>query len=214
MKRLAHLAGHGRPTTGVRGVALLGSEHPLVRAAELLQNLSRQSLPVAAVLVGGLLAALEGNRWAIPLTIAAGWVLAVVGLVAIGLRQSKRRSAINLILAGREFLSIPDVQHQHQRLLSHRNRAALAQSFAEIVGLVVNPNLLTRNASPLFHVSVISPAVNEMREIIRLLQDDRGSARGIARAERLIEEATSALYGHSSDALRSELWLICTLLQA
>lgn len=79
MKRLAHLAGHGRPTTGVPGVALLGSEHPLVRAAELLQNLSRQSLPVAAVLVGGLLAALEGNPWAIPLTIAAGWVLAVVG---------------------------------------------------------------------------------------------------------------------------------------
>ena len=53
MKRLAHLAGHARPATGVPGVALLGSEHPLVRAAELLQNLTRQSLPVAAVLVFG-----------------------------------------------------------------------------------------------------------------------------------------------------------------
>ena len=138
----------------------------------------------------------------------------MLGLVAIGLRQTKRRSAINLILAGREFLSIPDVQQQRQRLLSHRNRAALARTFEEIVGLVVKPNLHTRVASPLLHVPVISPAVNEMREVIRLLQDDRGSARGIARAERLIEEATSALYGLNSDALRSELWLICTLLQA
>ena len=214
MKRLAHLAGHARPATGVPGVALLGSEHPLVRAAELLQNLTRQSLPVAAVLVGGVLAVLAGNPWAIPLTIAAGWVLAMLGLVAIGLRQTKRRSAINLILAGREFLSIPDVQQQRQRLLSHRNRAALARTFEEIVGLVVKPNLHTSDASPLLHVPVISPAVNEMREVIRLLQDDRGSARGIARAERLIEEATSALYGLNSDALRSELWLICTLLQA
>ena len=55
-------------------------------------------------------------------------------------------------------------------------------------------------------------AAGELRDVIGLLRAEGVSARGVARAERLVERAVSPLYGQDVGALREELRRVRDLL--
>ncbi len=54
---------------------------------------------------------------------------------------------------------------------------------------------------------------DELRDVIGLLRADGVSARGVARAERLVTDAVSPLYAHEVSAPREELCRVRDLLK-
>ena len=56
-----------------------------------------------------------------------------------------------------------------------------------------------------FEPMVVRTVAGELRDVIGLLRAEEVSARGVARAERLVERAASPLYGQDVGALREEL---------
>ena len=63
-----------------------------------------------------------------------------------------------------------------------------------------------------FEPRVLMLAAGELRDVIGLLRTEGVSARGVARAERLVERAVSPLYGQDVGALREELRRVRDLL--
>ena len=63
-----------------------------------------------------------------------------------------------------------------------------------------------------FEPMVLTMAAGELRDVIGLLRAEGVSARGVARAERLVERAVSPLYGQDVGALREELCRVRDLL--
>lgn len=146
------------------------------------------------------------------MTLAGGTALAVLSVIALGLRQRKRRRAIDLILEGQETIAVAAVQHERCRFLSARGRTGLARSFQHVIDQASYVRPRPRGAQPLFHVWVVRDALDDLRELVPLLQAPRTSARGLAYADRLIGHGGSPLYGADVPALRAELRRVKQLL--
>jgi hypothetical protein len=120
-----------------------------------------------------------------------------------------------MILDGHENMPISVVQSERSRLMSLRTRRGLAANFEEMIELSTHPQKLQpRGARPLYHVTVVAAVTAELTEIVRLLRTEPTAARGVARAERVIADGTSPLYGLNYDALRSELRRVISQLSA
>ena len=63
-----------------------------------------------------------------------------------------------------------------------------------------------------FEPMVVRTVAGELRDVIGLLRAEGVSARGVARAERLVERAVSPLYGQDVGALGEELCRVRDLL--
>jgi hypothetical protein len=165
------------------------------------------------VLVGSLLARVQGARWAGPLAGSAAAVLAVWSVVLVMRMQEKRDRAVDVILAGREDLPIALVQRERRRLVSTRTRTRLARNLQEVVDRTVQRSRFPRPLPALYAPRVISPLVTELLEISSLLDAADVPARGVARVERLLTHAaTSPLYAEDVSALRDELTQVRELL--
>jgi hypothetical protein len=92
--------------------AVLGSDHPLARATDALDSVVRQSLAVAAVLVGSIIDLLAGRTWAATLSASAAIVLVGLTVIATACKQRQRDRALALILEGRENVPVAAVQRQ------------------------------------------------------------------------------------------------------
>ncbi|HET7048535.1 MAG TPA: hypothetical protein VFI54_09740 [Solirubrobacteraceae bacterium] len=161
---------------------------------------------MAAVLVGSVIALVEGRVWA-P-TVAGGAAIVLVGLtvIASARQQHKRDVALDMILGGEELLAIADVQRQRHRLLCQRTRAMLASNLEEIIEQATRyQKLQVRLVRPLFQRRVVASVADDLRLIIGLLLADDATARGVAACERLITHACSPLYGQDVALLRREL---------
>jgi hypothetical protein len=176
----------------------------MVRAVDAVRYTGRQWVDVAAVLIGGAIAQLEGHAWALSLTCAAATVLAVLSVLLCAHRQRERDCAIALILNGRERIAIGAVQRERRRLRSERNRCALAHSLERILRQARERRLLRFTPVP-FDAVVVATVTDELLDLIRRLKTSGVSAREVALAERLVERALSPLYGSDVDALREEL---------
>ncbi len=175
----------------------------------------RQLVHVAAVLVGSVIALIEGRAWAAPLAGSAATVLLVLTVILAACQQRTRDCAIELILEGRESAPIPGVQRQRRRLVSERTRDGLAANLEEMVCQVSNPRRRqTRLTRPLFEPRIVAMVTDEVRDVIGLLRAGGVSARGVARAERLVTHGVSPLYGHEVSALRDELSRVRDLLES
>src|SRR5262249_25072018 len=151
---------------------------------------------------------------AAPLTLSAGAALVFVTALVVSVRQRRRDHAIDLILDGHESLPIAVVAEQCSRLASTRTRRALACRYVEMVDLATHHHRpLPAGAVPLYHLPVVVKATAELLEIVRLLQSPQVPIRGVARAERVIANAASPLYGWDSRALRAELRQVADLLR-
>ena len=187
-----------------RQPASLRPDHPLSRAVEAVGYTSRQWTDVGAVLVGSVIARLEGARWSGPLAGSAAAVLAVLSLLLVFRVQDRHDCVIDLILEGNEDAGLPVVQRERDRLLSVRKRSKLADSVAEMVREAQRPPRRFV-APPLVARRVVAPLADELLEISGLLRAGPMSARGVARLDRLLGHAISPLYGNDIDALRNEL---------
>lgn len=177
-----------------------------MRAADSLHGAIRQCTLVAAVLAGSIVALIEARARAAPLAVSSGVVLLILTAVVGAFRQRKRDCAIDLILEGHETVPITAVQHQRRRLLSPRTRTTLARNFEDMIEQASKPaQLQMRGARPLSDLGIVAKATPDLHELVGLLHGDHVSARGVARAERLITDGASPLYGHNVSALRAEL---------
>ena len=202
---------------GVGGVAertVLRSDHPLVRATEAVHYTGRQWVHVAAVLTGSVIARIEGREWAGPLAGSAAIVLLILTVLVAGHKQRERDCAIELVLEGRERVPIAAVERQRRRLLSDRTRNGLAGNLEDLIRQAASRSRRQMRVTPLpFEPTVFTMAAGELRDVIGLLRAEGVSARGVARAERLVERAVSPLYGQDVGALREELRRVRDLLE-
>ena len=187
--------------------------HPLVRAAEAVGYTGRQCVYVAAVLIGGVIALIEGRPWAAALAGSAAAVLVVLGLLLAAHLQAQRDCAIGLVLEGRGSLRVAAVERQRQRLLSQRTRYALASRLGEVLEQASAGRRFRLIAPPLFEPRIVRAVAHELGDVIDSLRSEGISACGVARAERLVERAVSPLYGQDAEALREELRRVHELLR-
>ena len=192
----------------------LRSDHPLLRATEAVHYTGRQGVDVAAVLAGSVIARIEGYRWAGPLAFSAAGVLLILTVLLAGHKQRERDCAIELVLEGREGIPIAAVQRQRRRLISDQTRNGLAGNLEDLIRQSASRSRLQMRVTPLpFEPTVLRMAAGELREVSGLLRTEGVSARGVARAERLVERAVSPLYGQDVGALREELFRVRDLLE-
>ena len=187
----------------------LHPHHPLIRASEAVTYTARQCLYVAAVLTGSVIALIESDHWAMPLAYSAASVLIVLTGLLFAHVQRERDCAIVLILEGRETLAIAAVQRQRKRLLAARTRERIIDEFVGAIHEVCRRSPSFSLTPPRFERAVVAAVTDELQDVIRLLGDGGCSARAIASAERLVEQATSPLYGRDVNTLRDELRRVC-----
>jgi hypothetical protein len=139
------------------------------------------------------------------LALSASVVFVVLTILAAAFRQREHDRAIDVILDGYEEIPIAAVRRQRRRLLSDRTRRTLARNFEHMIHQASAPQIQMRGARPLFHLRVVAKVSPDLYEVVRLLRTGHVPARGVARAERMITDGTSPLYGLEVDALREEL---------
>jgi hypothetical protein len=209
------------PTVPARGAkqrsasAVLGPEHPLTRADATLHRAIRQARPVVAVLVGSIIAAARGARWAPATAVGALVVLLGLALIIVALARQRRGRAIALVLDGRESLPIAEIQRQRRRLLAARTRIVLATTLEKLITEPAHePRFPVRSARAPVDATMIAAVTPEIREVGRLLQDERATARPVALVERLVTDGGSPLYGHQTNELRETLHRLRHLLHS
>ena len=192
----------------------LRPDHPLLRATEAVHYTGRQWVDVAAVLTGSVIAWIEGREWAGPLAFSATSVLLILTVLLAAHKQRERDYAIELVLEGREGIPIAAVQRQRRRLLAEQTRNGLACNLEDLIRQAARRSRLQMRVTPLpFEPTVVAMAAADLRDVIGLLRTEGVSARGVARAERLVEHAVSPLYGQDVGALREELRRVLDLLE-
>jgi hypothetical protein len=198
----------------VPGGVGLRSDHPLARATEAAQYTGRQWIHVAAVLIGSAIARIEGRQWAGPLALSAASVLLILTVVLAAHKQRERDCAIELVLEGGEGIPIAAVQRQRRRLLAKQTRNGLAGNLEDMIRQAASRSRPRPRVTPLpFEPMVVRMVAGELRDVIGLLRAEEVNARGVARAERLVERAVSPLYGQDAYELREELRRVRDLLE-
>ena len=191
--------------------AVLGSDHPLARATEALDSVVRQSLAVAAVLVGSSIDLMAGRAWASTLAASATIVLLILTAVGAACKQTQRDRALHSRGARerpsrRRPAPAPTPPDPRTRTTLARNLAALIEQSSARRGLPAC------RIAPLFERAVIRAVADDLRAIIRLLGCDHAPVRGVALVEHLLTDAFSPLYGTQVEPLRDELHRIGHLL--
>ncbi len=190
---------------------VLGPDHPFVRVAAQRSVATERCLAVSMVLAIGVYGLIHDLSIGAPLTVTAATVLATL-IVRVGaLVESSNRHALDLIAGGRGQLPVEAVVRARRRLLDPADRARLARALDVIRAEVERPPGACHSFRPLYSVPVVRAVSSELGEVARLVRED-GGLRGLARAERLVTDGRSPLYGDVELALREELGRIRFLL--
>ena len=188
------------------GVALLGQQHPLVRALELSNVLRRQARAVAAVLVGGAVGVVRNTPHAVSLLVAATVVELGLDTGIALLVQLSRERARDVIIEGHEDLPLPVIATERDRLLDPREQRRLARALEEIVRAAENYDRLLIASRPPIGTRRLREVAPELREIAARLRAEHVGVRGVARVARLLTGGYgSPFYTGQIDDLRHEL---------
>jgi hypothetical protein len=188
----------------MRSSALLGPDHPLVRAESQERTLRAQFVvTVVFGLAAGLLTPLLGPA-SLRLSIGATVVSALFLLGAVIARARLRERAFELIASGREELPLRAVESERSRLRDFRYRHRLARTI-DVITLEPETHEWW---SPIYaDRESVRGARAELREIAVLLRElPSVRARGVALVTRLVRDgATSPLYRGPALRLHEEL---------
>jgi hypothetical protein len=192
----------------------LGEDHPLTRVLRRLAIVQKQSLAVAVLMCGAVVALALGESWALSTVVTAATVQAVLAFAGLLLAEHKRELVLDLIIDGHADLPVAAVSRHLRRLLDPGTQADLAariERVSEAAQMTPRPALLTPTLA--INVATVAPLVPELRGIARLLRAQPAGTRGVALAEQLLTDGRSALYGPDVAALRQELerlrFLLC-----
>jgi hypothetical protein len=189
----------GNPTAAA---LLLGSEHPLTTALREIATTTRQLVAVAAVGVAGLLASTAaGGAFGVAVALAAGGMAVILGVRLSMARERARKRARDAIIAGDQNVPIPVLRRQRDRLLKREVRELLAGTYDDLARRAEPP----ANGLPPPAIAERVALAHDLRGVARLLRDPGLDAPGVARAERLLENRRSPLYGADIDTLRGAL---------
>jgi hypothetical protein len=195
----------GRPSRrGPSPQEVLGADHPLARALDLVGVLRRQvavtSLAVAASAVG-LLVRVD---WALT-AVVVGLVVELVLVLGLAIAVSDARErARDLVIEGVE-VEVPAVVRQRRRLLSERQRHVLASSLEDLVRCSERADRDTGRLLSVYDPSLIRRGGPELLGLASELRSASLGVGGVARIERLLTSGSSPLFGSQIDELRAEL---------
>ena len=190
---------------------VLGQDHPLTRATSRLSVAVEQCFTVSGLLAVGVYGLIDGLSIGLPLAVAAATVLiALLGRVG-ALNQSRKHRAVDLIADGRGSLPLEAVVRERRRLLDPSDRERMARTLDVIRAEVACPGAARHRVQPLYNVSVVRGVASELGELATLVREG-GGLRGLARAEQLVTDGRSPLYGESEVVLHQELGRIRFLL--
>jgi hypothetical protein len=201
-----HLSRHvHRASPADEPAALLGNEHPLVRAEERVRRLRIQVAVVAVLLAGSGVALLGGVGDTRALLLAGGLVLGGLTIALLAASASSRDRALDLIAEGRDALPLDAVRRQRERLQDPRHARALARSL-EHIRTESRPRAHRRTfGPPLYSPTVVRELDGEIARIVELLRGPAPRVVAVARTERLLGGECSPLYGSDPRRLGEEL---------
>jgi hypothetical protein len=188
--------------------SLLGADHSLVRALDLLGVLRRQLALSSLTLGGGTIALAAGGSWATTPTLAAA-IVALGLVVAVALVTSSRRDIVReLFIDGWGDLPLRPLVRERQRLTSPQTQARLARALERLVETAAAWPRIQRTARPVFDVRVVRAAAPLLTGIAEHLRSRPAPPRPLARIEWLLTAAASPLYGYDPAELACQLELI------
>ncbi len=192
---------------------VLGAEHPLARAADLVQTFERQAGVVLAVILLSAGATAVGMPVALTVLSAA---LAVELLLAVALglaRQTRAERAWDVIVAGGAGLGVAEVACERERLSGAGRRAELAATLGRALDAAERWHQIPIACRPPEGVRVLRRFGPQVRVIVDHLGSGRADVRGIALLARfLVGGYGSPLYAGDPEAVRRELARIAYLL--
>jgi hypothetical protein len=187
--------------------ALLGQGHPLARDVESLDVVARHAVAVLAAVLCGVVGALAGEPWGVPVLLGGTATLAGFGAAAAALRGRTRQHALMLVLEGHEGLPLPAVERERRRLLGAKERRRLSRGLLTVAREAQRPPPFAPfPVPPVFVVEVVREVAPDLRRLATALQaEPPNDARAVALVERLLRSGLSPLYGADADALRAEV---------
>ena len=193
---------------------LLGQTHPLTRATRRFEIAVVQLLAALAILMAIVLSAHGSARP--PEIVAAAATCAALGGLALGTWCSRRRHALELILAGHEDLPLDELETLRRRLQDPHRRQLLAASLERYLRSAERWHRTAPPLRPVGNARLLLPLEGDVRAIAGLLRADTvARVRGVALCEWLLTDgASSPLYGNDGEALRRELGRIRFCLDA
>jgi hypothetical protein len=177
--------GLGRDTVQ-DAAALLGEQHPLARALDLLDVASRQSLVVAGVIVMSAVGIASHVRYAVSVLVGAAVVEFALGAVLALLVEQTRERARDLIIQGREDLPLQAVASERERLLNPHVRRGLARALERVLRAAEDYERLTISSRPPPGTRCLRAVAPELREIAAGLRAEEVGVRAVARVARLL----------------------------
>jgi hypothetical protein len=196
------------PTEAASAAAVLGADHPLVRALDRLELLLKQSAAAGVLLFTVAVAAVAGVPDAAAFIVAAVVVQVALALGLLIVAAQRRERARDLIIDGRAGLPLAAVDRERQRLLSSTCRRRLADSLDDARELAASTRWLSRSSRPLFRSNVVAAADPQLAEIAARLRSDEVEAVGVALMWRLLFDGGSPLYGDDVAPLGEALDLV------
>jgi hypothetical protein len=193
---------------------LLGSSHPLTRAARRVETACAQLLCGLAILAGIVVFA-HGAARDVEIAASAA-ACALLGIAAAGAWWGRRERALELIIAGDEGLPLSELEPLRRRLRDGRRRARLAASLERCLRAAEEWDRTLPRLRPVANVRLLLEHESIVREIASLLRSEAvACARGVALCEWLLSDGVaSPLYCDDGDALRRELGRIRFALDA
>jgi hypothetical protein len=193
---------------------LLGYAHPLTRATRRFDGACLRLLGGLTMLAGIVLFA---NGPARRFELAVGIVsCAVLGGLVAGSWSSRRRRALELIIAGDEDLPLHELEPVRRRLRDPHGRARLASSLERCLRSAERWDETVPHMRPVGNMRLLLTQADAVRDIARLLRGDAvPRVRGVALCEWLLTDGvTSPLFRDDGDTLRRELGRIRFALDA
>lgn len=182
-----------------------GPEHPLAHAARRFRNANLHLL-YGVALVAAISVFAHGRTRTVELAAATVTCL-LLGVLVLAAWCSRRRCALQVIIAGGEDLPLAELEPVRRRLSDPGRRRQLAASLERNLRAARRWQRTPAQFRPPANVRLLLALEGDVQEIERLLCAEAvPHVRGVALCEWLLTDgATSPLYRNDADALRREL---------
>jgi hypothetical protein len=211
-------------SSGIRGRAwqrerlraarqVLGPDHPLARATDLVRTFEKQAGIVLAVIAAS--AAATAAALPVALTVLSAALVVEFALVMAlqFAREVRAERAWEVLIAGGEGLDVAEVAHERARLSDPRRCEQLAATLAQALDSAERWHQILVASRPPEGVRVLRRFAPQVRAIVAQIRDQHADVRRIALLARFLAGGYgSPLYSGDAEAVAHELARIAYLL--